>query len=274
MTELKIDYRELDSIQLETYRAIVKVTTDKEIPFIIVGASARDLVMHHGYRMPIKRATRDIDFAIQVPDWDCFERIHSGLIDEGYEATERKHRLLDQRNVPLDIIPFGPIEAKDGTIEWPPDGTTQMGVLGFQEALDNADKMIVDQTPSLHLPVVNPVGLILLKLVSWSERDQDIRRKDAQDIVYLLTHFESIPDIRDSLYEMYVDTLEHYDWDTRLAGADVSGLHLKEMVYPNTLLFLQTLLEESAERIANDAGAREHGHELQVLNALESGLQS
>lgn len=196
MTEFRIDYTDLDPIQLETFQAISKVATDKEIPFIIIGASARDLVMHYGYRMPIKRATRDIDFAIQVPNWDCFEEIHSGLIGEGYKTTGQKHRLLDQRNIPLDIIPFGSIETKDGTIEWPPDGTTKMGVLGFREALDNADKMIIDQTPPLHLPVVSPVGLVLLKLVSWSERDRDIRRKDAQDIVYLLRHYESIPYIK------------------------------------------------------------------------------
>lgn len=110
MPELKIDYRDIDPAQLGTYQAIAKVAKDKEIPFIIVGASARDLVMHHGYGMPIKRATRDIDFAIQVPDWDAFEEIHAGLIDEGYKATKHKHRLLDQRNIPLDIIPFGPIQ--------------------------------------------------------------------------------------------------------------------------------------------------------------------
>lgn len=272
MPELKIDYRDIDPAQLRTYQAIAEVAKDKAVPFIIVGASARDLVMHHGYGMPIKRATRDIDFAIQVPDWDAFEQIYAGLIDKGYQATRHKHRLLDQRNLPLDIIPFGPIETKNGTIEWPPDGTTRMEVLGFQEALDHADRIIVDHSPPLHLAVASPVGLLLLKLVSWSERDPDLRRKDARDIVYLLKHFESIPDVQDSLYGTCVDALEHYEWDTRLAGAYVAGLQLKEIAHPNTLAFVQALINESADKIANDARAQEH--ERGVLNALVSGLQA
>lgn len=142
MSELKIDYRNIDPIQLETYRAIVKVAKDKEIPFIIVGASARDL---------------------------------------------------------------------------------------------------------------------------------DLRRKDAQDIVYLLKHFESIPHVQDSIYGTFVDTLEHYDWDIRLAGAHVLGLQLREMARPNTLSFLQELLDQSADSISEDAKAQEH--ERETLNALKYGLQ-
>lgn len=61
MPELRIDYRDIDPIQLETYRAIVKVAKDKEIPFIIVGASARDLVMHHGYKKARKQNPEEAD---------------------------------------------------------------------------------------------------------------------------------------------------------------------------------------------------------------------
>ncbi len=49
MTELKLDSRSIDPIQLRTYEAITRVATERQVPFIIVGASARDLVMHHGY---------------------------------------------------------------------------------------------------------------------------------------------------------------------------------------------------------------------------------
>lgn len=66
MTKLNIDSKAIDSIQLRTYEAITRVALDNQVPFIIVGASARDLVMHHAYGAPIQRATRDIDMAVQV----------------------------------------------------------------------------------------------------------------------------------------------------------------------------------------------------------------
>lgn len=40
MTELKLDSRSIDPIQLRTYEAIIRVATEGQVPFIIVGASA------------------------------------------------------------------------------------------------------------------------------------------------------------------------------------------------------------------------------------------
>ena len=66
MPRLKIDSKNIDPTQLKTYGAIKCVAVDQDVPFIIVGASARDLVMHHAYGAPIQRATMDIDLAVQV----------------------------------------------------------------------------------------------------------------------------------------------------------------------------------------------------------------
>lgn len=135
MAELRIDYKSIDPIQLKTYEAIARVASEQQVPFIIVGASARDLVMHYGYGAPIQRATKDIDLAIQVPDWDGFESIRSGLVSEGYIKTKLPHRLLDSQGIPLDIIPFGPIAKANSKIAWPPGEDIEMGVMGFSEAL-------------------------------------------------------------------------------------------------------------------------------------------
>ncbi len=45
MARLEIDSRKIDPIQLNTYEAIKRVASDQRVPFIIVGASARDLVI-------------------------------------------------------------------------------------------------------------------------------------------------------------------------------------------------------------------------------------
>ncbi len=41
MTELKLDFNSIDPIQLRTYEAITRVASEKQVPFIIVGASIR-----------------------------------------------------------------------------------------------------------------------------------------------------------------------------------------------------------------------------------------
>ncbi|EAW30197.1 hypothetical protein GP2143_01600 [marine gamma proteobacterium HTCC2143] len=37
---------------------------DLEVPFVVVGASASDIVLHYGHEAQIQRATADIDFGI------------------------------------------------------------------------------------------------------------------------------------------------------------------------------------------------------------------
>lgn len=64
---------------VETYRSVHACAEALGIPYLIVGASARDLVMHHAFGAAIKRATSDIDFAIQVADWDAVEALRQTL---------------------------------------------------------------------------------------------------------------------------------------------------------------------------------------------------
>ncbi|WP_111493700.1 nucleotidyl transferase AbiEii/AbiGii toxin family protein [Marinobacter bohaiensis] len=272
MAELKIDSSSIDSIQRRTYEVITRVANDKRVPFIIVGASARDLVMHHGYGADIQRATRDIDLAVQVEDWDAFHAIKSSLVAEGYRETKASQRSIDDQDIPLDIVPFGPLENPDAKIKWP-DGTSEMGVMGFKEALDHADRVIVVGDPSLELPVASPVGLVLLKLVAWSERDPQIRKKDAADILYLLHNYENIPTMTDRLYDQHLDVMESYDWDSRHAGAHILGLDVAGIAEPKTLLLLREILDdESLERFCEDAGADPVGGNETMVEAFCAGL--
>ena len=71
----------IDAKSVAIYSAIDQAARDLAIPYVVVGASARDLVLHYGYGARIKRATADIDFGIQVPDWATFEAIRYKLIE-------------------------------------------------------------------------------------------------------------------------------------------------------------------------------------------------
>jgi len=273
MTELKLDSRSIDPAQLKAYKAIVRVASEKQVPFIVVGASARDLVMHHGYGAPIQRATRDIDIAVQVPDWESFESLCESLVSEGYKKSGIPHRLHDSQNVPLDIIPFGPLEDTDHKISWPPDGEIEMGVMGFKEALDHAIQVFVDGNPELQLPVVSPQGLALLKLIAWFERDAQARRKDANDLAYLAATYENIPGLVEQLYERHEIILEAYDWDTRLSGAHVFGHNVARIADPVTLRFLESsLTHDKLADLAKDGGSSVDDGNIGVLSAFRVGL--
>ena len=273
MARLAIDSKDLDPVQVKTYEAIKRVAVEKAVRFIIVGASARDLVMHHAYSAPIQRATLDIDLAVQVSDWASFESIRESLIQEGYTKTNLPHRLHGPHGAPIDILPFGSVESGDSIIEWPPSGDVQMSVVGFQDALDNADWLTINTVPKLELPVASPQGLALLKLVAWSERDAQSRRKDATDLVYLASNYENIPGQMKQFYVQHAEILEAHDWDTKLAGAHVLGVDVANIASESTIQFLKRLLDDDlVANLVRDSGNAFGKATADIFSALIGGL--
>ena len=75
----------LDLPTVELYRAVDSAVHAIRAKYLIVGASARDLVFQHGYGIRIVRATTDTDYGIQVNDWDQFEQLRETLMDKGFQ---------------------------------------------------------------------------------------------------------------------------------------------------------------------------------------------
>jgi len=65
----------IDVFTVAIYEQIVSVAESQNIKFFIVGATARDLVLHHGFGIEARRATKDIDLAVQVASWDEFQAL-------------------------------------------------------------------------------------------------------------------------------------------------------------------------------------------------------
>lgn len=65
----------IDSDTVALYESVSDAANRLTIPFVVVGASARDIVLHYGHNARIQRATADVDFGIQVPDWSAFEAL-------------------------------------------------------------------------------------------------------------------------------------------------------------------------------------------------------
>ena len=211
------------------------VCAELNVAWVVVGATARDLVLHHGYGAQIRRATQDIDFAVEVVDWNAFESIKSKLLEQGFRETRAQHQLIGPGNESIDLVPFGQIEKAGSIIEWPPGGEIAMNVLGFAEACEHADEVLLDDQTNLVVPVATPPGMTLLKLIAWADRAADMPRKDATDIKYILESYERIPAILDEVYgEKNSMIMATYDWDLTLACSHLLGRHAQKIASPET----------------------------------------
>lgn len=121
----------LDATALEIHCAVTAEAASAGIECMIVGATARDILLTHVFGIPARRATYDVDFAVAVENWDQFEQLKSRLsARKGFEPCERmKQRLYyrDHENdygdhgYPIDLVPFGGIAHNTNEIVWPPD---------------------------------------------------------------------------------------------------------------------------------------------------------
>jgi predicted nucleotidyltransferase len=56
--------------------------------WLIVGATARDLILQHAYGMRERRKTADLDIAVAVASWEVFDALESRLAVVANLATE------------------------------------------------------------------------------------------------------------------------------------------------------------------------------------------
>ena len=230
MNELLNLVGKIETSIVSTLSAVDDIATKLKVPYLIVGATARDFVLHHGYGAPIQRATTDIDLAVQVETWDEFNGVKESLVANGFTTTQTQHRLVSPDKIPIDVVPFGNIEEGNSSIAWPPEGEVKMNVTGFQEAIDNAQSVTISADPEVTCPVVTPEGLMILKLICWSDRARELRNKDASDIRYLLKTYSTLKNINEDLYDDEKFTeLARYDWDLELAACHLMGQNCSEI---------------------------------------------
>lgn len=240
MTNISIDIsNKLDQLTIELYRAVDHAARAVECEYLVVGASARDLLLHHGYGMNIERATNDVDLGVQVRNWLQFNALCDELYGLGFQKTARIHRLQSPQGLPLDVVPFGGISDSDDQIAWPPDQEIIMNVLGFQDALQNAVVVRIAIEPELTIPIASTAGLALLKVIAWTDRPSDLRRKDAQDLYQLARSYWRI-----SAEEVYedVELLERFELNADRVGAYLLGRHCRQIAVAETRIYLDRFL--------------------------------
>ncbi len=153
-----------------------------------------------------------------------------------------------------------------------------MNVMGFQEACDHAQSVVVRETPYLACPVITPEGFAILKFIAWQDRPQPDRRKDAGDIGYLISVFRTLDTFFEELYsDNNVADLERYDWDRDLATCFLLGKKCKAIAFDRTAEKILSLRNEPGSRnlarLAEEIDTRNAGDNLKYLEAFMDGIE-
>ena len=163
--------RPVDAVTIEVLRILDGELRHLECLYMVVGATARDILLLNVFGKPVMRATEDIDYAIAVESWDKFSAVKDQILrNPGFtEDSKIVHRLAYKSSaiattIPIDIIPFGKVADPEGKIAWPPDADFAMTVVGFEEALNASIDVRV--TDDLVVNVVSLAGLSFSKTAS------------------------------------------------------------------------------------------------------------
>ncbi|MBD3768278.1 MAG: nucleotidyl transferase AbiEii/AbiGii toxin family protein [Gammaproteobacteria bacterium] len=257
------------------YREVFDAAGELQLEALVVGAMARDLVLVHGFGAKLERGTRDVDFAVQVKDWEAFQELAAGLIEKGFtKADKLAHRFYmnddDGLRWEVDIVPFGELADENGCIKWPPDESIEMSVLGFNEAFEHSLAVqLGDSDNQFSIKVAAPASMAFLKLISWLEREPAIRTKDAKDIRYLMRTYSKIPAVFDRMYDE--GDMEAQEWDEQRASASILGRDAASQLNQEVFDYLNDSLFSKPEKL--DLLFNEMTYVLQVHGYKESELK-
>ena len=238
----------IDQHTVEALSIVKKVADSLNIPFFVVGASARDYILKHCYGIEPPRMTKDIDLGVEVAGWEQFNQLKESLIATGkFSPDEKEPQRFLCDSVIVDIVPFGPIADENKRISWPPEHEIFMSMLGFKEAYEYSITVRLSSDPELDIKLPTLPGLALMKIISWKEKYPE-RKRDAEDLLLIMQKYEDAGNF-DRLYAEEQDLLQEENFDTRLAGIRLLGRDMARIADPDTLRTVKTILDsETGER--------------------------
>lgn len=178
------------------FQVMNQVCADHGTDYLVVGAFARDLVLHNIFGKKAGILTRDIDFGIVLKDWTAFQQITERLTTE-YRFVKGRfpHVFVTPEGLPTDLLPFGQVEDNRG-ISFPEADHFRINMMGFSEAWDTRLKISLDGAVGFNIPT--PEALILLKLMAWKDRTPN---------PVALKHVTDLSLIIDAYFNAMTDTL-------------------------------------------------------------------
>ena len=232
-------------IFLELLQSVQRVANDLNIPFFLVGATARDILLQYGHGIEPGRATADIDFGFNVSSWSEYDELKAALVETGdFEAIGEKQRIHFKKSIKLDVLPFGDIVDGAGKITWRPDGDTELNLLGFDDAYENSILVRFCQDPLVETHIASAAGLVLLKLFAWDDRRP--QNKDAIDLGILIRSYMQVGNGA-RIYKEHVDLLDNENFDYEIAGAHLLGRDLGQLCQNEIRLKILAILDRELD---------------------------
>lgn len=248
---------------------------------LLVGALARDLLLHYGHGFKIERATADVDFALAVADWEQFSAVRAALLASGLFSPYRNtaHTLQHSKFGPLDLIPFGAVERSDGTIAWPPAGDEVMAVIGYAEAAAGAMTLALPKHQKAR--VVSLPMLAVLKVLAWKDRHRFTQGKDAEDLQLILRRYLEAGNL-DRLYTEFPHVItDRFDFESTgawLLGRDArAALQKHSSRFDQVMGALDAVMEpeldaEGRLKLVLQLAPSDPDNALKLLAAFHAGL--
>lgn len=198
--------------------------------YYIIGAIARDIWYQRESK--ISRTTRDIDFAVLISNEQQFEKVKTILTEEfGFRRVKGNEFALENGKMTIDILPFGAIEAKDGTVIVSGQGMHQIKVNGFEEVAKAGVAEVKHEKYTFNIATLP--SIVLLKMISYDDRPE-ARAKDAGDIAQILKVYFDIES--NLLFDEHYDILERIDEGSDILAARVIGRKLIPILAKNEVL--------------------------------------
>jgi predicted nucleotidyltransferase len=250
MTTISFDFSHKAELSALAHivRDLKAVAEPMGIPFFLMGAMARDLMLLYAHGIDTGRQTKDVDFSVMVGGWDAFSALRSELI-ESATFSERQgaagHRLRHtESGLPLDMLPFGRIETADRKISWPPEHSTVFNCLGMAEALEASVSISLPEGVALR--VASIPALALLKVCAWQERKWTDPGKDAGDLLLYMREYLNCGNLDRATTE-HKDLFEAEAYDYTAAGAQLLGRDIALLLDGKAKEYVLAILRPQAD---------------------------
>lgn len=233
---------------------------------MLVGAQCRD-VLHrsYGHRSSL-RSTTDYDLGLAVASGAAFNEISAQLEPLGGSPC----RYLIS-GLPVDVMPFGEIEAPPGRVTVAQPAIDDRGVQGFSQVFDHA--LVLDIGAEHGLRVPDSIGYIALKAVAAVERAARHEYRDFPDLVTaVMWHANDDEWLTAGYSDVHADAFESMDYDIAATIGFLTAMRVGALLSPAHRSFLATGWGSSMRDRLVSATASYGQASRQTLSSAVAGL--
>ena len=118
---MKADTIEVDVALFEVLAAFSAAADQVNAKWLVIGATARIMLLEQIYGWPQGIGTQDIDFAVQVGDWEHYKLLCEYITRNDVFEADRKpaKRFRSKEDTVFDLVPYGGVENEVQQVFWP-----------------------------------------------------------------------------------------------------------------------------------------------------------